>query len=78
MHVVLAHHSLHDPDLKGFTRLSYQFSNSLRYFSIQYLVSILRHPDKVILNLKHLVATVPVFHAAPPSCSIFSQLKLTG
>jgi hypothetical protein len=64
--VIFAHHALHDPDLKSLARLPYQFSYSLRYFSTQYLVAVLRHPYKVILNLKHRVASVPVFHAAPP------------
>lgn len=33
---------------------------------------------EVILNLKHRMTAISVFHAAPPFASILSQLKLTG
>ena len=66
MHMILAHHPFHDPDLKGLTRLPNQLSYSLGDLSGQYLVPVLRHPDKVILNLKYRVASVSVVHAAPP------------
>jgi len=33
--------------------------------SFQYLVAILRYPYKVVLNLKHRMTAVSVFHAAP-------------
>jgi hypothetical protein len=66
MHVILAHHAFHYPDLKGFARLSHQLSNSLRYLPIQNLVAVLRHPYKVVLNLKNCMTTVSVIHAAPP------------
>src|SRR3989338_5901359 len=67
MHMILAHHSLDYPNLKGFTCLSHQLSNSLRYFPSQNLVSVLRYPYKVVLNLKNCMASISVFHAAPPS-----------
>ena len=66
MHVILAHHTFHYPDLKGFARLSHQLSNSLRYLSLQNLVAVRRYPYKMVLNLKNCMTTVSVIHAAPP------------
>ena len=67
MHMTLTHYALDYPDLKGFAGLSHQPPYSLRYLSAQYLVSVLRYPYKVVLNLKNRMTSVPVFHAAPPS-----------
>jgi hypothetical protein len=66
MHVILARHPFHYPDLKGFARLSHQFSNSLRYLSLQNLVAVLRYPYKMVFNLKNCMAAVSVIHAALP------------
>jgi hypothetical protein len=66
MQVILAYHPFYYPDLKGFTGPTYQLSNSLRHFSCQHLVAVLRYPYKMVLNLKNCVTTVSVFHAAPP------------
>lgn len=44
VHVILPHHTFYYSDLNGFTGLSRQLSNSLRYFSFQYLVPVLRYP----------------------------------
>jgi len=59
MHVILAHRTLHYPDLKGFAGLSHQITNSLRHLSAEHLVSVLRYPYEVILNLKHRMTAVP-------------------
>ena len=61
MDMILANHPFHDPDLKGFTGLTHQLSHALRNLCIQHLVAIFRHPYKVVLNLKHRMATVPIF-----------------
>ena len=66
MHVILAHHAFHYPDLKGFACLSYQFSNSLPHLSSQNLIPVLRYPYKMVLNLKNSMTTLSVIHAAPP------------
>ena len=66
MHVILAYNSLHYPNLKKLARLSHQLSNSLRYRSSLYFVTVLRHPHKVILNLIHRMTAISVFHATPP------------
>ena len=66
VHVVLAHHALHYPNLKRPTRLPDQLSYSLRDLSRQHLVPVLRHPDKVVLDLKYRMAAISVVHAAPP------------
>ncbi|TCV90308.1 hypothetical protein EDC63_101278 [Sulfurirhabdus autotrophica] len=66
VHMILAHHSFYYPDLKGFAGLSHQLPNSLRNLSSQHFVTVLRHPYKVILNLKNRMATLSAFHDAPP------------
>lgn len=68
VNVVPAHHSFHYPDLKRFTRLSHQCPYSFRHFARQYLVAVLSHLHKMVLNLVHRVASIPVVHAASSSC----------
>jgi hypothetical protein len=77
MHVVFTHHILHYPDLEGLIHLAYQLSDPFHNLCDQYLVTILRDPYKVVINLKNRMASVSVVHFIPPPPS-FSQLKLIG
>lgn len=76
--MILAHHPLYYPDLKGFAGLSHQFSNSLRNLSAQHFLSVLRYPYKVVLNLKNRMAAIPVFHAATPFVQHILAAKAGG
>ena len=67
MHMVLAHHSLDDPYLKRFTRLSDQGSHSFGHFSRQDLIPVLGDPDKVVLNIEYRVASIPNIPCCTPS-----------
>lgn len=64
--MIFTHNTFDDPNFKGFACPSHQVSDSLRHLSIQHLVAILRYPDKVLLNLKHRMTAVSVFHTTPP------------
>ena len=66
MHVILAHYTFHNPNLKGFAGLTNQFSYTLRHLSAQHLVPVFRYPYKVVLNLKNRMTAIPIFQAAPP------------
>ena len=63
VNMILAHHAFHDPYLEGLAGLPHQLSHTLRNFTPLHCVAVLRHPDKVVLNLKHGVATVAVLHS---------------
>jgi len=78
VHVILGHYPLHDSDLKHLTRLSHKIAYSFRDLSSQHFVAALRHPHKVILDLIHRIAPVPLVMPHLHSCSAFSQLKLTA
>lgn len=78
MHTILAYYSLYNSDFKCFARLTNQLSNSFCYLSLQNLISILRYPYKMILNLINRMTFISIIHATPLLCGIFSQLKLTG
>jgi hypothetical protein len=43
VNVILAHHAFHYPDLKGFTGLTCQISNSLRHVPRHYFIPVLRY-----------------------------------
>ena len=77
MHMIFADYTPYDPYFKRLTDLTNHCSNSFSNFACQYFVAILCHPNKVILNLKNLMATIPVVHNTPQN-KIFYQLKLTG
>jgi hypothetical protein len=77
MHMIFTRHASDDPNLKSFTGLPDPFPNSFRNLTLQNFIAILRHPYKVILDLKNRMATVSVFHHSPP-CLSLPQLKLTG
>jgi hypothetical protein len=66
MDVIFAHNPFDYPNLKSFARFSHQLSDALRDIPFQYLVSILRYPYKVVLNLKNCMTSVSVFHATSP------------
>ena len=61
--MILAHPACHDPYLAGRAGLPHPLSHTLRNFTPQYLVAVLRHPDKGVLKLKHGVATVAVLQS---------------
>ncbi|MNF66775.1 hypothetical protein D3C84_485730 [compost metagenome] len=75
--VILAHHTLYYPDLKRLTRLPHQLAYSLGHLPTQYLVAVLGHPDKVILDLVDRVTSVSVIHAPALQLRMVA-LKLTG
>lgn len=77
VHVVLAPHPAHYPDLKRRAHLPDQLSDSLSNLRCQHLLPVLRHPHKVILKLKYRVTAISVVHLTPPA-SPFSQLELIG
>ena len=52
MHVIFAHHSTNDTNLKGFTGLPNQFPNPFCNFSFQNLITVFCYPNKVIFNLE--------------------------
>jgi len=67
--------------LKGRNRpiaAGHQLSNSLRHLSSQNLVSVLRYPYKVVLNLKNRMTSVSVFHAATPFVQHIVEAKEGG
>lgn len=63
MDVVLAHHSSQYLNLISLTRLPDEIPYPLRKFSLQQVIAILGHPNKMIFDLKLCVATVAIFHA---------------
>ena len=77
VHVILAHHTPHYPDLKSLAGLAHQLSDTLGHVPRKNPIAIFRNPHKVVLNLKNRVAAISVVHLAPP-CALSSQLKLTG
>ena len=79
MHMILAHHAFHNPNLERITGLAHQLSHSFCNLSPQHLVPILCHPHKMVLNLKNRMTAISIVHLWPPSPdSQLSQLKLTG
>ena len=78
MHMILAHHSLEDPDLKRLTALSDQGSHQFHHFPRQYLVLVFPHSYKVILYLKNIIASIPILHAAPPPVQLLWSAKAGG
>ena len=77
VHVIFTHHTLHYPDLEGLKPLAYQLSDPFRNLCGQYLVTLLRDPHKVVLNLKNRMAPVSVAHFILPESS-FSDLKVNS
>jgi hypothetical protein len=77
MHVVFAHHTSDNPNLKRFTGLANHFPNPLRNLAPENLITLFGYPNKMILNLENRMTPVSVIHLTPP-CALFSQLKLTG
>src|SRR5665647_1892451 len=62
VNMIFTHNSAYDLDLKGLTGLADKFFHSKGYLAIQYLISILRHPYKMILNVENCMTSVTVFH----------------
>ena len=60
MHVILADHAPHDANLERFADLANQIPQPLRHLTPQHLVTVLGHPNKVILNLVNRVAAVSI------------------
>ena len=77
MHMILADNPAHYPDLERFTHLTNHGSNSFSNIPCQNLVAVFCHPNKMVLNLKNRMATIPVVHDTPQNVP-FYQLKLTG
>ena len=77
MHVILAHHTFHNPNFKCFARLSPQLSPPLSNLTAEHLVSVFSHPNKVILDLVDPLTAASVIPALalPPR---MVALKLTG
>lgn len=64
VHMILADHTLDDPNFERFAGLLHQLPNPLPHISRQQLVPILGHPNKVILNLVNHVAPISIVHLA--------------
>jgi len=60
MHMIFAHNTFDDPYLKGFARLPHQVSHSFGYYPLQRLITILRYPNKMILNLVNRLVAVSI------------------
>jgi hypothetical protein len=65
MHMILAHLTLHNPDLKCFERLPDQLANTLSNITSQNPVAILRQPNKVVLNPGKSMTTLAVINGKP-------------
>ena len=66
MHVILAYHSLDDPDLERFAGLPHQTPYPLPDLSRQHFVPLLCHPYKMVFDLKDGMTPIPIFHPAHP------------
>lgn len=51
VHMIFAHDTFDNPYLKGFACLPHQVSHSFGYFILQHFITILRNPNKMLLNL---------------------------
>ena len=60
MHMVFADAASDDFQSFRVTSLFEQFPQTVRDFSLQYLISVLRNPYKVILDVAHCVTSVSV------------------
>src|SRR5258706_1186688 len=72
VYVVNADMSLQDADVSAHTDLTDNFTHPLRYFSAQYLVAVLRHPHKVILDVIRCVRSFSIlWHSSPLSRKLY-------
>ena len=62
MHVVQAHHPAENANLERFTSLPDQLSDPYGHIARQDLIPIFGHPDEVILDVVHRMASGPVVH----------------
>ena len=62
MHMILAHNSAYDIDLKRLTGLTNKLFHSKRHFTMQYLVAIFCYPYKMILNIENRMTSITIFH----------------
>ena len=68
MYMVFAHNTLDYSNLKRLTRLSDKLSNSQSNIFRQYLVAILRHPHKMILDIEYRMTPISILHTLPTIC----------
>ena len=61
MYMVFAHHPFHDLDFKRIACLLHQLFHTQSDFTNQYLVSVFRHPYKVVLDAKNRMASISIF-----------------
>jgi len=62
MDVILTHNSSKNLNLVPFTRLADKFTNSEGKVAHQHVVTIFRHPNKMIFDLVFRVAALAIFH----------------
>ncbi len=63
VYLILTHYTPDNLNLKPFACLTNHFSNSIDQISAQHMVTILRHPYKIILDLVFGMTAMTVFHA---------------
>src|SRR5665647_165660 len=61
MDVIFAHNSTYNLDFKCLTGLADKLFHSKGYLAIQNLISILRHPHKMIFNIENCMTSITVF-----------------
>ena len=60
MHMILGNGTFDDIDLVAFAQLSYEIPQPLRYLSVEHLLTVLRAPYQMVLDVIDRVRSLPV------------------
>ncbi len=63
MNVISADNAAHDVDLKLGTGLTDKLSDAQGNIPLQYMISILGYPNKMVLDLEFCMTVLPIAHA---------------